>query len=117
VNGVPPPQLEERKVKIMQDTITLVIDFKNVPPRYPYITNGRDNYTSDMAYRSHMNYFKSKNSGGNPSEELLEGLAGGAVESVFNAVNQVLLEKQLKRVIDKAVRKAVEDSGGKWTND
>jgi hypothetical protein len=70
-----------------------------------------------MAYRSHMNYYKSRNIGGNPSEELLEGLTSGAVSSVFDAVNYVLLERQLKKVIDKAVRKAVEDSGGKWTND
>jgi hypothetical protein len=70
-----------------------------------------------MAYISHMNYYKSKSGGGNPSEELLEGLASGAVNSVFDAVNYVLLERQLKKVIDKAVRKAVEDSGGKWTDD
>ena len=66
----------------MENTINLVIDLKDMPHRYPHTFTNRDNYSSDLSYKSHMNYYKGKNG----AEYLLENLVGGALHSAFEAV-------------------------------
>jgi hypothetical protein len=100
----------------MDNTIKIEIDLKNTPQRYPYITNDRDNYTSDLSYRSYMNLFKSRKSGG--VDTLLEDLAGGFVKSVFNAVNQVIFDRQMKKIADNALRELTKNNPAMiWTDD
>lgn len=88
------------------NTISLVIDFKNMPHKYPYVFGNKDNYSSDLSHKSHMNYRKSKNDGG--ADTLLEDLASGALYSAFYAIRQTFFNTS-NRMIEHEAERLVKD--------
>lgn len=91
------------------NNINLVIDFKNMPHRYPFAFANKDNYSSELSHKSHMDYYKQKNGGG--ADTLLEDLVGSAVQSGFHAIRQTffntsnrIIEHEAERLMKELVK-------------
>lgn len=91
----------------MENIIKLEINLKDMPHRYPFIFANKDNYSSELSYRSHMNYHKSKH--GDGADTLFEDLAGGAIHSAFFAMKQTFF-----KTLDKTVPLTVEETIKEW---
>ncbi len=90
----------------MENTIHLVIDLKDTTHRYPFTFANKDNYSSELSHKSHMNYYKGKNGGG--ADTLLEDLAGSVLHSAFYAFKQTFF-KSLDKTVPRTIEEAIKD--------
>jgi len=93
------------------ETIRLQFDFDELfNNKYKNIINDKKTYSTPEYFKAYWNYRKSK---GNATEELLENLVTGIVDSGINAIRQTInkqFDKKARKTIDEAVKEAIKGS-------